>query len=561
MPVVLKSQNNLQLVNKITHNDAKDATEAFLGEGSFGRVYCARERDGRLRAVKQIDAGKWMREKNATKRQIQAEVKSWVALEENPHIVKLYSEWGWPEKNEQFLYISMQYCRGGDLHSQIKNTKLPLPKIVDWMKQLAKGVAWMHGKGIVHRDLYTKNIFIDDQNNIRIGDFGLARPENPTVEAKSAVQTMQIARGYVPFFSPERVNNMMDHKTSYPDDCWCIGMIALELFNGVDICQDITKWSSFANPIDINKEKLKELKENIQKKHERVYAQLEGLFERKPQKRTTAVDLVEKLSYVGQGARCVTAEFANRVDGFVEQVRLCPVQSLKESLRGVIKHHAKSGVSKSRVQRGIEEARTQATKWVNKRGKDVNGLDIEEMAAIHLYTQTCIYSTLNAKLRSGDLKAAKVFFPYARLLLSALDKLPDVKDTTLYRGIDCRLPKDCFKQGTVYPMQQFNSCSSVGQTIESFLKNNGYRTVMTVLGVGKNIKKYSKFDEAEVLVPFGTLVRVDNSVEVHSGKLCVVSLSNANGSGDIDRDEFAALKKELAALKKKVAPGEATMVS
>lgn len=551
--LVLLSQNKLQLVNTTSpHNDAKDPTEAFLGKGSFGSVYCARERDGRLRAVKQIDAAKWMREKNATKRQIQAEVKSWVALEENPNIVKLYSEWGWPEENEQYLYISMQYCPGGDLHSKIKS-KLPPSTMVDWMKQLVKGVAWMHGKGIVHRDLYTKNIFIDDQNNIRIGDFGLARPEQPHEESKSAVQTMQKSRGYTPFFSPERVENMMSHKTSFPDDCWCIGMIALELFNGVDIYQDITGWASFAIPIQKHKKKLKQLKEETQKKHERVYAQLKGLFERDPQKRTTAVDLAEKLACVGQGARCVTVEFATRVEGFVEKVLSYQVQSLKKSLRGV---------TTSGVKSGIKEALAQAKKWVKERGTDVNGLDIEEMAAIHLYTQNCIYKSLNAKLRSGDLKAAKVFFPYARLLLSALDKLPGVKNKTLYRGIDCQLPKDCFKQGTTYPMQQFNSCSSDGQTIEPFLKNTGYRTVMTVLGVGKNIKKYSKYDsEVEVLVPFGTLVRVDNSVVVHSGKLCVVSLSNANGSGDIDRDEFAALKKELAALKKKVALKEATMVS
>ena len=147
--------------------------EALLGSGSFGTVYCAKENDGRLRAVKIIPAQRWVDDEGATQRQVMAEVNSWVQLEESPYIVKYCNAWGWPEKGN-YLYISMQFCSGGNLHSKL-STNPTTKQITHWLLQLSRGVEWMHEKHIVHRDLYTQNVFIDSDNNIRIGDFGLAR--------------------------------------------------------------------------------------------------------------------------------------------------------------------------------------------------------------------------------------------------------------------------------------------------------------------------------------------------------------------------------------------------
>ena len=43
-------------------------------------------------------------------------------------------------------------------------------------RQILEGLAHIHGASIVHRDLKPENIFIDNSKDVRIGDFGLARP-------------------------------------------------------------------------------------------------------------------------------------------------------------------------------------------------------------------------------------------------------------------------------------------------------------------------------------------------------------------------------------------------
>ena len=206
------AQQNLQLIHKTTQKNTSNDMNAILGQGSFGTVYLTKETDdygGRLRAVKVIDAAQWG-EKGASKKQILAEVKNWVKLADSPHIVKYCQGWGWPTNGNNF-YISMQYCSGGTLHAKLSTN--PTAKVITgWLLQLTRGVAWMHDRNIVHRDLYLQNIFIDDRKNLRIGDFGLARSTTP--QTTSEVGTLVRSCGYRPFWSPEKVGNLKKHKTS-----------------------------------------------------------------------------------------------------------------------------------------------------------------------------------------------------------------------------------------------------------------------------------------------------------------------------------------------------------
>jgi len=82
------------------------------------------------------------------------------------------------------------------------------------------------------------------------------------------------------------------------------------------------------------------------------------------------------------------------------------------------------------------------------------------------------------QLRSGNKQSATIFLPFTRLLLSALNKLPDVKGLTVYHGINAKLPEVDYSPETLYQMQQFNSCTRNGTTINQFLGNSGDRVVM-----------------------------------------------------------------------------------
>ncbi|KAL9044807.1 MAG: hypothetical protein Q9214_002082 [Letrouitia sp. 1 TL-2023] len=84
------------------------------------------------------------------------------------------------------LYIQMEYYEKQTLRDLIKGG-LHDKTEEGWrlLRQILQGLAYIHAASIVHRDLKPENIFIDINNNVRIGDFGLARPgdSQPTIKA------------------------------------------------------------------------------------------------------------------------------------------------------------------------------------------------------------------------------------------------------------------------------------------------------------------------------------------------------------------------------------------
>jgi len=92
----------------------------------------------------------------------------------NPHIVELCEF-----ETRKYLYIVMEYCRGGELFDKIANLDGDHYSEVDCcqiMHQLASGVQYMHSVGIVHRDLKPENILCveDSIKRVKIADFGIS---------------------------------------------------------------------------------------------------------------------------------------------------------------------------------------------------------------------------------------------------------------------------------------------------------------------------------------------------------------------------------------------------
>ncbi|KAI4177787.1 MAG: hypothetical protein LQ343_000251 [Gyalolechia ehrenbergii] len=75
------------------------------------------------------------------------------------------------------LYIQMEYCEKQTLRDVIKSgIQEKAAEVWRYFRQILQGLAHIHSASIVHRDLKPENIFIDSNSNVRIGDFGLARP-------------------------------------------------------------------------------------------------------------------------------------------------------------------------------------------------------------------------------------------------------------------------------------------------------------------------------------------------------------------------------------------------
>lgn len=74
------------------------------------------------------------------------------------------------------LYIQMEYCEGNSLRNFIDENPGREQEEQKWkiFCQIVDALHYLHGLGLIHRDLKPSNIFLDKNNNVKLGDFGLA---------------------------------------------------------------------------------------------------------------------------------------------------------------------------------------------------------------------------------------------------------------------------------------------------------------------------------------------------------------------------------------------------
>jgi len=167
--------------------------------------------------------------------------------------------------------------------------------------------------------------------------------------------------------------------------------------------------------------------------------------------------------------------------------------------------------------------------------KDENGLTVDEIGAINIYTQAwepaskSLYCVLNERLRSEDRSGVKAFFPYLKLLLTALDKLPK-KEVTIWRGVKRDLTAD-YKKGKNLCWWSFSSCTTNADMLSNdlFLGKTEKRTLFSLTTkLGVDIVKYSMYKaEAEILLPPG--VRLNVMASLDQGDLHIVQLKELTG--------------------------------
>lgn len=93
------------------------------------------------------------------------------------------------------MFIAVEWCANGDLKEYIKkkrknNELIPERQIWTYIFQIASALQHMLKMRVMHRDLKPANIFMDDKNNLKLGDLGLGRDfSSQTMEAFSRVGT------------------------------------------------------------------------------------------------------------------------------------------------------------------------------------------------------------------------------------------------------------------------------------------------------------------------------------------------------------------------------------
>lgn len=196
---------------------------AQIGKGSFGVVSkIKRKSDQKILVWKELNYGK-MSERE--KHQLVSEVNILKQLK-HPHIVQYYDRI--IDKKQTKIFILMEYCEGGDMGSLLKRCKKEQDFIAEdviWKVftqiVLALNECHSHSPGkILHRDLKPANIFLDASNNIKLGDFGLAR----VLTENSCFAQTHVGTPY--YMSPEQI---IESKYNEKSDIWSLGCLVYEL--------------------------------------------------------------------------------------------------------------------------------------------------------------------------------------------------------------------------------------------------------------------------------------------------------------------------------------------
>ncbi|XP_071976048.1 serine/threonine-protein kinase Nek1 isoform X1 [Engystomops pustulosus] len=187
-----------------------------IGEGSFGKAILVKSKeDGRQYVIKEIGICKMSnKEREESRREVAV-----LANMKHPNIVQYRESF----EESGCLYIVMDYCEGGDLYKRINAQKEVLfseDQILDWFVQLCLALKHVHDRKILHRDIKSQNIFLTKSGTIQLGDFGIARVLNSTIElARTCIGTPY-------YLSPEICENRPYNNKS---DIWALGCVLYEM--------------------------------------------------------------------------------------------------------------------------------------------------------------------------------------------------------------------------------------------------------------------------------------------------------------------------------------------
>lgn len=189
----------------------------LVGQGQFGRVYCATHRKtGRLVALKELDRDRFSTHK------FLRELRFLLSLQ-HPNIVTCQAI----EQTATGRYLVMDYCEGGTLRNFLdEEMHLHPAQSLKLVSQILAGLAHAHQRGIVHCDIKPENILLTVNASgwtARISDFGIAR-----LSQEMASQTDFSNTGSPAYMAPERFYGQY----SIASDLYAVGILLFELLVG-----------------------------------------------------------------------------------------------------------------------------------------------------------------------------------------------------------------------------------------------------------------------------------------------------------------------------------------
>uniref|UniRef100_A0A671MCU1 Serine/threonine-protein kinase PLK n=1 Tax=Sinocyclocheilus anshuiensis TaxID=1608454 RepID=A0A671MCU1_9TELE len=190
----------------------------FLGKGGFAKCYEITDMD-----TKEVFAGKVVPKSMLLKPHQKEKMSTEIAIHkslDNPHVVGFHVFF----EDDDFVYVVLEICRRRSLLELHKRRKaVTEPEARYFMRHTILGCQYLHNNRVIHRDLKLGNLFLNDDMDVKIGDFGLAAKIEFDGERKKTLC------GTPNYIAPE-VLCKKGH--SFEVDVWSLGCILYTLLVG-----------------------------------------------------------------------------------------------------------------------------------------------------------------------------------------------------------------------------------------------------------------------------------------------------------------------------------------
>ncbi|ESW31835.1 hypothetical protein PHAVU_002G272100 [Phaseolus vulgaris] len=205
------------LLENATSNVSKWRKGKLLGRGTFGHVYLGfNSENGQMCAIKEVKVVSDDQTSRECLKQLNQEINLLNQLS-HPNIVQYYGS----ELVEESLSVYLEFVSGGSIQKLLQEYgPFKEPVIQNYTRKIVSGLAYLHGRNTVHRDIKGANILVDPNGEIKLADFGMAKHITSSA-------SMLSFKGSPYWMAPEVVMNTNGY--SLPVDIWSLGCTIIEM--------------------------------------------------------------------------------------------------------------------------------------------------------------------------------------------------------------------------------------------------------------------------------------------------------------------------------------------